>query len=72
MNNLRSEYDQNGYAIARNAIDAALAEETVQHVHWLIERNPGVRPERLHHNLLARDMFRVRLCRLVTARCGKK
>ena len=61
MNNLRSEYDQNGYVIARKAIDAGLAEETVQHVHWLIERNPGVRPERLHHHLLARDPFMHRL-----------
>lgn len=61
MENLRSTYDQNGYVIAREAIDAVLAEETAQHVHWLIERNPGVRPERLHHHLLARDPFMHRL-----------
>ena len=58
---LRQEYDQKGYAIARNAIDPELAEETVQHVQWLIEKNPDVRPERLHHSLLAHDPFMHRL-----------
>lgn len=59
--NLRKEYDEKGYVIARNAIDAGLAQEMVDHVHWLMERNPGVRPERLHHNLLAHDPFMHRL-----------
>lgn len=58
---LRKEYDQNGYTIAHNAIDPDLAEETAQHVQWLIEKHPGVRPERLHHNLLAHDPFMHRL-----------
>lgn len=61
MKNLRRDYDQHGYVIARNAIDPELAAETVQHVHWLLERNPGVRPEHLHHHLLARDPFMHRL-----------
>ena len=61
MKNLRRDYDQRGYVIARNAIDLELAAETVQHVHWLLERNPGVRPEHLHHHLLARDPFMHRL-----------
>ncbi len=61
MKNLRREYDQQGYVIARKAIDPALAAETVQHVHWLCKRNPGVRPEHLHHHLLARDPFMHRL-----------
>ena len=58
---LRQEYDQNGYTIARNAIDPNLAQETVDHVHWLVKRNPGVRPERLHHSLMAHDPFMHRL-----------
>ena len=61
MKNLRSKYNQQGYVIARKAIDPALAAETVQHVHWLCKRNPGVRPEHLHHHLLARDPFMHRL-----------
>jgi len=58
---LRKEYDEKGYVIARNAIDAGLAQEMVDHVHWLMERNPGVRPERLHHSLMAHDPFMHRL-----------
>jgi ectoine hydroxylase-related dioxygenase (phytanoyl-CoA dioxygenase family) len=58
---LRQEYDANGYVIARNAIDAGLAQETVDHVHWLVKKYPDLRPERLHHNLLAHDPFMHRL-----------
>ena len=52
MSGLRKEYEENGYVIARGAIDPDLAHETVDHVHWLCERYPDVRPERLHHFLL--------------------
>ncbi|MDP6041827.1 MAG: phytanoyl-CoA dioxygenase family protein [Candidatus Latescibacteria bacterium] len=48
VTDLRKEYDEKGYVIARNAIDPNLAKETAQHVQWLIEKHPGVRPERLH------------------------
>ncbi len=58
---LREEYDEKGYCIVRNAIDADLAEETVKHVHWLVENHPDVRPERLHHNLLVNEPFMHRL-----------
>lgn len=57
----KEEYDENGYVIIRNVIDADLAAETVAHVHWLLEKNRGVRPEQLHHNLLAHDPFMHRL-----------
>ena len=55
MSDLREEYDQKGYVIVRGAIDPDLAQETVGHVHWLCERYPDVRPERLHHFLLVDD-----------------
>jgi len=58
---LQQAYDENGYVVARNAIDADLAQETVDHVHWLMKKHPDVRPERLHHNLLANDPFMHRL-----------
>jgi phytanoyl-CoA hydroxylase len=54
---LRQEYDCNGYVLAREVIDPALASETVDHVHWLIEKNPDVRPENLHHRILVNDPF---------------
>ena len=58
---LRKEYDEKGYVIVRKAIDADLAGETAAHVHWLAERNPGVRPERFMHDMLVTDPFMHRL-----------
>ncbi|MEM7028882.1 MAG: phytanoyl-CoA dioxygenase family protein [Chloroflexota bacterium] len=57
----RHVYDEKGYVIIRDVVDADLAAETVDHVHWLLEKNPGVRPEQLHHHLLANDPFMHRL-----------
>ncbi len=58
---LRQEYDKNGYVIVRNAIDADLAGETAEHVHWLAKRHPDTRPEHLHHDMLVTDPFMHRL-----------
>ena len=33
----------------------------MQHVHWLLEKHPGIRPEQLHHHLLVNDPFMHRL-----------
>ena len=59
--NLRKEYDEKGYVIVRDAIDAELACETAAHVHWLAERNPDIRPERFMHDMLVTDPFMHRL-----------
>ena len=32
---LKQEYDEKGYVIVREAVDADLARETAEHVHWL-------------------------------------
>lgn len=58
---LKRQYDERGYAIVRKAIDADLAAETAEHVHWLSRRNPGVRPEAFFHNFLINDPFMHRL-----------
>ena len=58
---LRQAYDEQGFCIARKAIDAELAAETVEHVHWLVKKNPGTRPEHLHHELMVHDPFMHRL-----------
>ena len=58
---LKRQYDERGYAIVRKAIDADLAAETADHVHWLSRRNPGVRPEAFFHNFLMNDPFMHRL-----------
>ena len=58
---LRTQFDQDGYVIARNVIDMDLVEETRSHIQWLMDRNPGIRPEQLHNNLMTHDPFWVRL-----------
>ena len=58
---LRSEYDAKGYLIVRNAIDADLSAEMVDHIHWLSEKYPDVRPEQYHHDMLVGDPFMRRL-----------
>ena len=58
---IREEYDEKGYAIVRNAVDPGLAQESVDHVHWLSRRNPDERPERFHHGMLVHDPFMHRL-----------
>ena len=54
---LKKEYDKNGYAIVRSAIDPELVSEVENHVHWLSEKYPDTRPEAFHHNLLVNDPF---------------
>ena len=58
---LKTQYEKDGYAIIRNAIDTDLAGETAEHVHWLNKKYPDLRPEQLHHNLLVHDPFMHRL-----------
>lgn len=61
QSDLRREYDKAGYVVVRNAIDSDLAQEMVDHVHWLGQKHPDVRPEQLHHHLLVHDPFMHRL-----------
>lgn len=58
---LRQEYEEKGYVVVRNAIDPALAQEMVDHIHWLGQKYPQTRPEQLHHRLLVNDPFMHRL-----------
>ncbi len=58
---LKQEYDEKGYVIVRNAVDVDLARETAEHVHWLAERHPDIRPERFGHKMLVSDPFMQRL-----------
>lgn len=58
---LRTDFDRDGYVIARNVIDSELAAEAVEHCQWLIARHPEFRPEDLGHHLVPDDPFWVRL-----------
>jgi len=58
---LRSQYDRDGYVIARNVIDTDLLGEVRQHIDWLMAKHPELRPEQLGHTLMTHDAFWVRL-----------
>lgn len=58
---LTRHYDREGYVLVHDVLDTELMEEGRRHVAWLLERNPGVRPEQLHHDLMRDDPFWVRL-----------
>jgi phytanoyl-CoA hydroxylase len=61
LSGIRSHYERDGYVIVREAIDPGLARVAQGHVRWLIEQNPGVRPEQFHAHLAQSDPFWVRL-----------
>lgn len=58
---LRRSYEDEGYAIVRGVLDQDLIREASDHVDWLVQKHPELRPEHLGHNLLADDPFWVRL-----------
>ena len=55
------QYERDGYVIFRDVIDAELLAEADDHVAWLQERHPDVRPEQLGHLFMRDDPFWVRL-----------
>ncbi|MDE2324408.1 MAG: phytanoyl-CoA dioxygenase family protein [Betaproteobacteria bacterium] len=58
---IRSEYETKGYAILRNVIDKGLLAEANEHIKWLGNKYPDLRPEHYHHPLMRDDAFWVRL-----------
>jgi phytanoyl-CoA hydroxylase len=61
MKSIREQYDEQGYVVVRNVLDSELVAEAGNHVEWLMNRNPGRRPELLVQDLVANDPFWVRL-----------
>jgi phytanoyl-CoA hydroxylase len=55
------QYDDEGYVVFRDVLDADLIAETQQHVAWLQRQHPDVRPEHLGHEYLQDDPFWIRL-----------
>lgn len=58
---IRREYDEQGYVVVRNVLDADLIREGSNHVEWLMEQHPDRRPELLTDVLVADDPFWIRL-----------
>lgn len=61
MTAARRQYDEQGFVVFRDVIDAELLAEADAHVQWLQSRHPDLRPEHLGTKLLANDPFWVRL-----------
>lgn len=57
----REKYDRDGYVLIEGVLDGELIGEAREHVEWLQKRHPDLRPENLHHELVAGDPFWVRL-----------
>lgn len=55
------QFEQDGYTIFRDVLDAQLIEEAQGHVEWLQRKYPHLRGEQLGHTLVADDPFWVRL-----------
>jgi ectoine hydroxylase-related dioxygenase (phytanoyl-CoA dioxygenase family) len=61
MKSIREQFDEQGYVVVRDVLDADLVGEAGNHVEWLMKNNPGRRPEQLWQDLVANDPFWVRL-----------
>ena len=61
MDKIAADYRDQGFAIIRNVIGMDLIEEARNHVAWLINKYPDLRPEHFHHPLIRHDAFWVRL-----------
>jgi phytanoyl-CoA hydroxylase len=58
---IRRRYEEDGYVILPDVLDRELIRHAGEHVEWLRRKNPGLRPEQLHHMLMWEDPFWVRL-----------
>lgn len=61
MPDYRSDFERDGFAIARSVVDPSLAAEAARHCRWLMGQHPEIRPEDLGHTLVSDDPFWVRL-----------
>ncbi|WP_212508795.1 phytanoyl-CoA dioxygenase family protein [Litoribacterium kuwaitense] len=55
------QYEQDGYVIFPKVLDGDLIKEAREHLAWLMEKNPNLRPEHLGTELINDDPFWVRL-----------
>lgn len=61
METVKTQYDREGFGVARQVLDADLIAEASAHIDWLLARNPKLRAEQLGHFLMTHDAFWVRL-----------
>jgi ectoine hydroxylase-related dioxygenase (phytanoyl-CoA dioxygenase family) len=56
-----ARYEENGYVVFPNVLDAELIADAQRHVDWLRAQHPHLRPENLHTLLVYDDPFWIRL-----------
>lgn len=61
LDEIRQRYDEDGYYIFRNVIDADLIAQADRHVDWLLAKHPELQPFQLGHTLARSDPFWHRL-----------
>ncbi|MEM7128289.1 MAG: phytanoyl-CoA dioxygenase family protein [Chloroflexota bacterium] len=61
LQGVKTAYDRDGYVIVRQVIDVDLVREANQHIDWLIQKHPDLRPELLGYSLVPDDPFWIRL-----------
>jgi phytanoyl-CoA hydroxylase len=57
----QEQYKEQGYLVVPHVLDNALIQAAGDHVEWLQQKHPDLRPERLGHTLLPDDPFWLRL-----------
>ncbi|MBM3459454.1 MAG: phytanoyl-CoA dioxygenase family protein, partial [Armatimonadetes bacterium] len=57
----RAAYERDGYLVFEDVLDPETVRLASDHVEWLQQRRPDLRPEQLHHWLMWDDPFWVRL-----------
>ena len=60
LSGIREAHQRDGAVVVRNVLDANFVQELDQHIDWLIERHPELRPESLGHGLIPSDPFWLR------------
>jgi len=58
---LKETFDREGYLLLQDVLDPELMQEARNHVEWLQQQHPDLRPEQLGHMLMTHDPFWVRL-----------
>ena len=57
LDKIKTFYKNNGFAIVKNLFDSDFSKEIQDHIKWLQNKYPKIRPEAFHHNLLINDPF---------------
>lgn len=61
MSTIVSQYDEDGYVVLRDVLDADLVAEAAAHLDWLQQQHSTVRPEQFGHWMVKDDPFWIRL-----------